>query len=134
MQFIVFRTAKEEFGITIDTVREIIKMCVVTPIPKSPDFIKGIVNVRGEIVTAIDIKTHLMLKDESVGEPRHIIVIKQSDCLFGLIVDEVIEIIRIKKDMIQQPFIMDGHRHREHVMGFDRVIGCHQNYFLAKFT
>lgn len=102
-QLIVFRAGKEEFGVPIDAVREIIKLGVITPIPNSPDFIKGIINVRGEIVTTIDIKSRFSLIDEDKMQAKHIIVTKQENSLFGLMVDEVIEVLRIQEKEIQPP-------------------------------
>jgi len=108
VQLIVFRAGNEEFGINIDAVREIIKVGIITSIPESPDFIKGIINVRGEIVTAIDIKSRFSLSVSKETESKHIIVIKKDENLFGLIVDEVIEILRIlKKDIKSSPSLID---------------------------
>lgn len=108
IQLIVFRAGEEEFGVKIDAVREIIKMGVITPIPESPDFIRGIVNVRGEIVTAIDVKSRFDLKTKENVEAKHIVVTKQGENLFGLIVDEVIEVLRImKKDIQSTPSVLD---------------------------
>lgn len=101
-QYIIFSAGREEFGVTIDSVREIIKTSIITPIPKSPDFIKGIINVRGEIVTVINIKSLFCLAEDEVSESKHIIVIKPSDCLFGFIVDEVIEVLRVDNDKIKK--------------------------------
>lgn len=108
IQLIVFRAGNEEFGVKIDAVREIIKIDVITPIPESPDFIKGIINVRGEIVTAIDIKSRFDLNEPDTVEAKHIVVTKQGENLFGLIVDEVIEVLRImKKDIKPTPSLLD---------------------------
>lgn len=108
IQLIVFRAGNEEFGVNIDAVREIIKMSMITPIPESPDFIKGIVNVRGEIVTTIDIKSRFDLQQTEDVEAKHIVVTKQEDNLFGLIVDEVIEVLRImKKEIKSTPNLID---------------------------
>jgi purine-binding chemotaxis protein CheW len=107
-QLIVFRAGHEEFGVLIDAVREIIKIGLVTPIPGSPDFIKGIINVRGEIVTAIDIKSRFSLPAMEETEEKHIVVTKKEDNLFGLIVDEVIEVLRIQqKDIKSAPSLLD---------------------------
>lgn len=125
-QFIVFRVGREEFGVAIDKVREIIKSSAITAIPNSPRFIKGIINVRGEIVTTIDIKSYLELDDKHT-EPKHIIVTKQSDCLFGLIVDEVIEIIRAKKENVQQPTLLAEHQHEKYING----IIMHENRLIV---
>ncbi|MHB1948045.1 MAG: chemotaxis protein CheW [Gammaproteobacteria bacterium] len=108
IQLIVFRAGNEEFGVKIEEVREIIKLVNVTPIPESPDFIKGIINVRGEIVTAIDIRSRFSLPMTEEIESKHIVVIKKDENLFGLIVDEVIEVLRIqRKEIKSAPPLID---------------------------
>lgn len=94
-QFIVFRTGNEEFAIAIENVLEIIKSGLITPIPNSPHYIRGIINVRGEIVTVIDIKERFPLKTKRTAELKHIIVTRHDDSLYGLMVEEVIEVLRI---------------------------------------
>lgn len=103
IQLIIFRVGEEEFGVPIDTVREIIKTGIITPIPKSEQYIKGIINVRGEIVTTIDLKSRFALKHPDDGESKHIIVTRQDGSLFGLMVDEVIEVLRVMKKDIKPP-------------------------------
>lgn len=116
-QLIVFRAGNEEFGVPIDAVREIIKMTNITPVPNSPNFIKGIINVRGEIVTAIDMKIRFSLDSEDETEAKHIIVTKQQDGLFGLIVDEVIEVLRVQQKDIRPPPSVISHIHEKYVSG-----------------
>ena len=117
IQLIVFLAGNEEFGVPIDAVREIIKIGMVTAIPDSPDFIKGIVNVRGEIVTAIDVKLRFRLPDVRDAEAKHIVVTKQEDGLFGLIVDEVVEVLRIQKDDIKPPPSLVTRIHKKYING-----------------
>lgn len=94
IQLIVFHLGDEEFGADINQVREIIRAGTVTPIPDSPDFIKGVTNVRGEIAVVIDLKKRFFLRTKEVQE-RHIIMTEQEKNLFGLMVDEVSEVLRI---------------------------------------
>jgi len=115
VQLIVFRAGNEEFGVPIDSVREIIKKSMITPIPNSPDFIKGIVNVRGEIVTAIDVKARFALTYTKNIEPKHIIVTNQEDSLYGLLVDEVIEVLRVPKKEIKAPPNLVSKVHEKYV-------------------
>jgi purine-binding chemotaxis protein CheW len=96
IQLIVFHLGDEEFGADINQVREIIRAGTVTPIPDSPDFIKGVTNVRGEIAVVIDLKKRFSLHLLEIEE-RHIIMTEQANNLFGLMVDEVSEVLRIPK-------------------------------------
>src|ERR1700723_3139419 len=99
VQLIVFRIGDEEFGVPIGAVQEIIKVGVITPIPDSPVFIKGLINVRGDIVAIIDVRARFFLSSQE--EPsRHIVITKQDGSLFGLMVDEVMEVLRIRESDI----------------------------------
>ncbi|ODS30778.1 MAG: purine binding chemotaxis protein [Candidatus Scalindua rubra] len=101
VQLIVFHLGDEEFGANIDQVREIIWRASVTPIPDSPDFIKGVTNVRGEIAVVIDLKKRFFLRVKQEIEEKHIIMTEQDKNLFGLMVDEVTEVLRIPKTDIK---------------------------------
>lgn len=95
IQLIVFNLGDEEYGASIDQVREIIRTRVITPIPNSPDFIDGLTNVRGEIAVVIDLKNRFFLPTKKEIKEKHIIMTEQDKNLFGLKVDEVTEVLRI---------------------------------------
>lgn len=95
IQLIVFNLGDEEYGASIEQVREIIRTRVITPIPNSPDFIDGLTNVRGEIAVVIDLKNRFFLPTKKEIKEKHIIMTEQDKNLFGLKVDEVTEVLRI---------------------------------------
>lgn len=101
IQLIVFYLGDEEFGARIDQVREIIRAGKITPIPDSPRFIKGVANVRGEIVAVIDLKERFFLRGREKDESKHIVLTEQEGNLFGLMVDEVTEVLRIPETEIK---------------------------------
>ena len=101
IQLIVFHLGDEEFGADIAQVREIIRKGTVTPIPDSPDFIKGVTNVRGEIAVVIDLKRRFFLRTKKDVEEKHIVMTEQDKKLFGLMVDEVSEVLRIPEKEIK---------------------------------
>ena len=101
IQLIVFDLGDEEFGADIAQVREIMKKGAVTPIPDSPDFIKGVTNVRGEIAVVIDLKSRFFLRKKNEAGEKHIIMTEQDKNLFGLVVDEVSEVLRIPEAEIK---------------------------------
>ena len=104
VQLIVFRAGNEEFCIPISDAQEIIKVVPITPIPDSPYFMRGLINVRGDIVAIIDIKTLFSLPSIDNDNPKHIIITKQKSGIFGLIVDEVVEVLRVNgADINQNP-------------------------------
>ncbi|CAM2951982.1 chemotaxis signal transduction protein (cheW domain) [Legionella steigerwaltii] len=102
VQLIVFRSGNEEFCIPISEAQEIIKVVPITPIPDSPYFILGLINVRGDIVAIIDIKTLFFLPSTNNDNPKHIIITKQKSGVFGLMVDEVVEVLRVNEADINQ--------------------------------
>lgn len=116
-QSIVFRLADEEFGVSIGAVREIIRAGSVTQIPDSPSFIKGVINVRGEIVAAIDLKARFFLGPEPASQSKHIIITQQEDTLFGLMVDEVTEVLRVPEAEIKHPPHLMTELDEEYVSG-----------------
>ena len=101
IQLIVFHLGDEEFGADISQVREIIRTGPITPIPDSPDFIKGVTNVRGEIAVVIDLKTRFFLRAKKDVEEKHIVMTEQENNLFGLMVDEGTEVLRIHETEIK---------------------------------
>lgn len=116
MQLIVFRVGDEEFGVPIEAVQEIIKIGLITPIPDSPEFIKGLINVRGDIVAVIDVRARFFLSTHD-DFPKHIIIAKQNGNLFGLMVDEVIEVLRVQESEVKPPPQLMTKIHEEYVHG-----------------
>ena len=101
IQLIVFNLGDEEFSADISQVREIIMAGVITPIPDSPEFIKGVTNIRGEIGVVIDLKARFFLSAKEEVESKHILITEQEKNLFGLMVDEVTEVLRIPEREIK---------------------------------
>ncbi len=116
VQLIVFHVGEEEFAVPIGGVREIVRAGPVTPIPDSPDFIKGLINVRGDIVATIDLKNRFSLSAEAVV-PKHVLITQQAENLFGLLVDEVTEVLRIPQAEIKPPHKLMTKIHEEYVSG-----------------
>lgn len=101
IELIVFSLQEQELSADIDQIREIIRTGPITPIPDSPEFIKGVANVRGEIIVVIDLKARLLLPGASGGQSKHIVVTAEGKNLFGLMVDEVTEVLRLPETQIK---------------------------------
>ncbi|OCL25542.1 chemotaxis protein CheW [Orenia metallireducens] len=101
-QFIIFKLASEEFGVEITKVQEILKPQPVTKLPQAADFIEGITNLRGDIITIIDLRKRLDFPLDNEGEDR-ILVVKINDIDVGFIVDDASEVIRIEEEQIVAP-------------------------------
>jgi len=101
VELIVFRLGDEEFSAAIDQVREVITRGVITPVPDSPPFVTGVTNVRGEITLVVDLRARFGLPVAPEAESKHIVITRQELNLFGLMVDEVTEVLRIPRSQIK---------------------------------
>ena len=101
LRFIVFRLAREWYGVEITKVKEIIKAGKITYLPSSPEFIAGIVNLRGNILSVTDLKPAFSLPHEEPTDKARIIAIESGILETGLLVDEVVESIEIPLSKIE---------------------------------
>ena len=106
IQMVGFVLAGELFGVDILTVQEIIKESPVTGIPDSPDFIEGVINLRGKIIPIIDLRKRLNLSkpdDEDSRSGTWTIILNVGERVTGFIVDQVTRVIKIPQSAIQPP-------------------------------
>lgn len=100
-QFVVFKLGNEEYGVPITQVKEINRLTGTTKVPRSPVFVEGIINLRGQIIPIIDMKKRFDLQlTEYTGDAR-IIVIQVGTHTFGVEVDLVSEVLRINSANIE---------------------------------
>lgn len=101
VQLVVFSLGREEFAVEVTQVREIMRMEEITRMPKSPSFVEGIINLRGQIIAVIDLAKRLNLQSgEQTGETR-IIVVEADQIKVGMIVDSVSEVLRVSSEAIE---------------------------------
>lgn len=103
LQLVSFKIGEEEFGIDILKVQEINRMMQITKVPNSPDFIDGVVNLRGRIIPVIDLRTRLNMPRIEHDNRTRIIVVDLNGVTVGFIVDEVSEVLRIPKSITEPP-------------------------------
>lgn len=112
---------EEEFGIEILKVQEIIKMMSITKIPNTPEFIEGIINLRGRIIPVVDLRIRLGLIKQTYTKNTRIVVVELNNHIIGFIVDEVSEVIRITKDTTEEPPAMISGINREFVTAIGKL-------------
>jgi purine-binding chemotaxis protein CheW len=105
LQLVGFVVEDEFFGVDILMVQEIIKNINITAIPDSPDFIEGIINLRGNIIPIIDLKKRLKLVEHKASEraDKWIIVLNAGGRITGFVVDQVTRVIKIQANTIKPP-------------------------------
>ncbi len=99
MQFVVFKLGSEGFAINTNKVQNISEMISITSVPKSPEYIKGLINLRGNIKPLVDIRMLLNIIDNN--ETENIIILKIGEEEVGIAVDRVIEVLEIEEDRIK---------------------------------
>jgi purine-binding chemotaxis protein CheW len=101
IQLVVFKLDKEEYGVSILQVQEIKRMTDITRVPHTPDYIKGVINLRGSVLPVIDLKTRLNLPLSEYGDDTRIIIVKVEELCVGIIVDAVSEVMTIESNHIE---------------------------------
>lgn len=123
LEFLCFRVSDEIYGINIMDIKEIIKPREVTEVPRAPDFVSGVLSLRGTIIPIIDMRVRLGLAHEEPTGKERIIVIKNNNSFSGLLVDEVIQVVQIQLDAVEAaPTVLDG-IDRDFISGLGRSDG-----------
>jgi len=104
-KYLTFQLAEEGYGIGILKVREIIGMLPVTPVPQTPHFLKGVINLRGQVIPVVDLRLKFGLMEEEYTERTSIIVVEvkglANNIPIGIVVDMVSEVINISAGAIE---------------------------------
>jgi purine-binding chemotaxis protein CheW len=104
LQLVGFDIAEEHFGVDILMVQEIIRSATVTAVPNSPEFVEGVINLRGNIIPVVDLRKRLYLYTEESGSRRAwILILNISDRVVGFIVDQVTHVIKVPEESVQPP-------------------------------
>ena len=103
IQLVSFSLEKEEYGINVLMVREIIRMLSITRVPNTPHYVEGVINLRGKVIPIISLRKRFDLVEADYDKRTRIMVMEVVGELMGFIVDEVSEVIRISDREIQPP-------------------------------
>ena len=104
-KYLTFSLEKEEYGIGILKVKEIIGMMPVTSVPRTPDFVKGVINLRGKVIPVVDLRLKFAMESIAYTDRTCIIVVEidsaDATVLIGIVVDAVSEVLNINSDEIE---------------------------------
>jgi purine-binding chemotaxis protein CheW len=103
LQLVSFKIGDEEFGVEILNVQEINKMVTITKVPNAPDFVEGVINLRGRVIPIVDLRTRLKLERKAHDKDTRIIVVEIGGKTIGFIVDSVQEVLRIPMNITEAP-------------------------------
>ncbi|GAB6185265.1 chemotaxis protein CheW [Thermopirellula anaerolimosa] len=103
LQLVSFRLGQEEYGVEITKVQEIILMGEITKVPQTPEYIKGLINLRSSVIPIVDLRLRFGLPPQDTSDETRIMVVNVRGKTIGIIVDAVSEVLRINKDQIAPP-------------------------------
>jgi purine-binding chemotaxis protein CheW len=102
-QLVVFDLNQEAYGVDISQVREIIRMQEITRVPRAPEFIEGVINLRGKVIPVVDLRTRFSMPGTERTDQHRIVVVDVSGQDIGMVVDAVTEVSRIPSTSIEPP-------------------------------
>ena len=100
-QWVTFRLGEEIYGIDVLQVQEVLRITEISPVPGAPDFVLGIINLRGNVVTVIDARNRFGLPPKETDDASRIIVVDAFDKVIGLLVDNVSEVAYVPNSQIE---------------------------------
>ncbi len=103
LQLVTFSIGEEEFGVNILKVQEIIRTMEITKVPRSPDFVEGVINLRGKVIPIIALRRRFGLAPRPEDKDTRIIVIEINSIIVGFVVDAVSEVLRIPASTVGPP-------------------------------
>lgn len=122
-QYVVFLLGKENYGVDIQKVTTIEKIMPFARVPKTPDYIKGVTNLRGEIVPVMDLRIKFGMEHREETEETRVIIIKINDISLGLIVDEVDEVLNLSEESIENFTNFTNDLSMDYILGVGKVNG-----------
>jgi purine-binding chemotaxis protein CheW len=103
LHLVTFSVDGEEYGIDISSVQEIIRVSQITAVPNAPDFVRGVINLRGRVIPVLNLRKRLELPDAVLTKNSRIMVVECGAKVLGLLVDSVSHVIRIPTASVDTP-------------------------------
>lgn len=119
---LIFALGSESFAIPLSQVKEVIGLTNITPIPHAPSYFKGLINLRGRIISIIDIKEKIKASGQTTEAHKPCIIISEvEDLLIGAIVDDVVEVIGIEESQIETKMDLTEDASQDYITGVIKV-------------
>jgi purine-binding chemotaxis protein CheW len=126
-KYLTFSMASEEYGIGILKIKEIIGMMSITTVPQTPEFIKGVINLRGKVIPVIDLRLRFGMTANDYTERTCIIVVEipglSGTVMIGIVVDSVSEVLSIKGDEIEETPTFGTKLNTDYILGMAKMEG-----------
>jgi purine-binding chemotaxis protein CheW len=127
-RYLAFSLGAETYGLPVLNVREIIRLCPITPVPRAPEYIKGVINLRGTVIPVLDLRAKFQMPTAVYGERACIIVVQLRNptggsTLIGAIVDTVEEVIQLNADHLEPAPDFGGSPETQFILGLGTLNG-----------
>ena len=126
-KYLTFQLAKEEYGIGILKIKEIIGMMPITTVPRTPPFVKGVINLRGKVIPVVDLRLKFEMEEIAYTERTCIIVVEireeEGSVLIGIVVDSVSEVLNIKANDIEDTPAFGTRLDTGYILGMAKMNG-----------
>lgn len=127
-RYLTFTLGDESYGLPVLNVREIIRLCPITPVPRMPTHVKGVINLRGTVIAVLDLRAKFQLAAKSYGERTCIIVVQVAapsggSTLMGAVVDAVEEVVQLTADEIEATPDFGGAPETQYILGLATIQG-----------
>ncbi len=126
-KYLTFTLAGEEYGIGILKVKEIIGMMPITSVPRTPEFVKGVINLRGKVIPVVDLRLKFGMEEMNYTDRTCIIVVevhpRTGTVMIGIVVDAVSEVLNIKEDLIEETPTFGARMDTECILGMAKMEG-----------
>jgi purine-binding chemotaxis protein CheW len=103
LHIVGFRVGRETYGVPITSLHEIVRVPEITAVPDAPEYLEGVINLRGKIVSVMDLRKRFGEKQAALRKQNRILVVEHSGRLAGLIVDSASEVLKIPADAVEPP-------------------------------
>ena len=120
-RYMTFNIDSEEYGLEISSVKEIIEMVPITRVPDSPDYVEGIINLRGDIIGVLDVRKRFSKIPKPYDAQTCIIVVEHEEYVLGLIVDSVNEVATIAESSIAAPPNAKLNHYNQYIRNIGRI-------------
>ncbi len=122
-KFLTFRLGEETYGLEILKVREIMGLMVITPVPRTPEFVKGVINLRGKVIPVIDLRMKFGMPAAVETNQTCIVVVDIGVREMGIVVDQVYEVMNMGEDDIVPPPSFGTSVNVEFIWGMSKIEG-----------
>jgi len=123
LQVVGFRIGRETFGLPISMVREIVRVPEITTVPNAPDYIEGVINLRGRIIPVVDLRKRFGVKSAEPNKKTRIVVVELGARAIGLIVNSASEVLRIPPSEIEEPHTVFQEGELDFITGVGKLNG-----------